>query len=120
MEFSARDLEDIQRVAGLLNLTVDELIQQRRASNQSSHGQSVVARQFPAREAHQQPPYSLGDGQDGVSSWQHVHLPSHETMDVESIDFDDYTDQPSVASVTSNPLEEATADVILLNPQTVV
>ena len=30
MEFSGKDLEDIQRVAGLLNLTVDELLQQSR------------------------------------------------------------------------------------------
>jgi len=36
MSFSSKDLEDIQRVAGLLNLTVDELLQQRRRPSQVS------------------------------------------------------------------------------------
>lgn len=125
MEFSARDLEDIQRVAGLLNLTVDELIQQRRASNQTaaSHGpQSLAGHQFPTSEAPQQLSYGLGDRQNEVLPWQHVQAPPFELMDVESIELDEYTDhQPSVGSVTSPVLEEAGAgpDVILLNPQAV-
>jgi len=125
MEFSARDLEDIQRVAGLLNLTVDELIQQRRASNQtavSHRHQSLAAHQFPAHEGPQQLSYGLGDRQNEVLPWQHVQASPFELMDVESLDFDEYTDQQqSVGSVTSPVLEEAGArpDVILLNPQAV-
>ncbi|KAK0739985.1 hypothetical protein B0T18DRAFT_331684 [Schizothecium vesticola] len=125
MEFSARDLEDIQRVAGLLNLTVDELIQQRRASNQtaaSHRHQSLAAHQFPAHEGPQQLSYGLGDRQNEVLPWQHAQASPFELMDVESLDFDEYTDQqPSVGSVTSPVLEAAGAgpDVILLNPQAV-
>ncbi|KAJ4286400.1 hypothetical protein N0V88_008023 [Collariella sp. IMI 366227] len=35
MDFSGKDLEDIQRVAGLLNISVDELLQQSRARAQN-------------------------------------------------------------------------------------
>lgn len=120
MEFSARDLEDIQRVAGLLNLTVDELIQQRRASNQTV---ATHAHQVPTSEAAHQLSYGLGDRQNEVLPWQHAQAsPSFELMDVESIEFGEYTDQqPSVGSMTSPVLHEAGAgpDVILLNPQAV-
>lgn len=127
MEFSARDLEDIQRVAGLLNLTVDELIQQRRASNQtgaSHRPPSLAAHQVPTPEPPQQLSYGLGDRQNEVLPWHHVQASPFELelMEVESLDFDEYTDQqPSVGSVTSPVIEEAGTgpDVILLNPQAV-
>jgi len=52
MEFSGRDLEDIQRVAGLLGLTVDELIQKRRRQPSPTPGAtSFAAATAPTRDS---------------------------------------------------------------------
>ncbi|KAL2197003.1 hypothetical protein P885DRAFT_68900 [Corynascus similis CBS 632.67] len=56
MEFSKKELEDIQRVAGLLNLTVDELLQQsrvraRNAAQFTNNSPPVVPQRSPDQQA---------------------------------------------------------------------
>ncbi|KAK5658454.1 hypothetical protein OQA88_1843 [Cercophora sp. LCS_1] len=120
MEFSAKDLEDIQRVAGLLNLTVDELIQQRRASISIR----AAAQRFPTHRVASpsdtpvlSPPQEPND-QNNPFAWQHVHVyRHHESLDIDSIEADEYSTQAS-ASVASGSVHERGTEVILLNPGT--
>ncbi|KAK0706127.1 hypothetical protein B0T26DRAFT_654883 [Lasiosphaeria miniovina] len=122
MEFSGKDLEDIQRVAGLLNLTVDELIQQRRRAGEPSKKRDIPDN---ARIHHTavSDTYSLsqlpGDGlrQDRPDAGPQPEV-SH---DADPMDLDLFEPEPSHSS--SEPAEaEAAAlpssstEVILLNP----
>jgi hypothetical protein len=124
MEFSRKDLEDIQRVAGLLNLTVDELIQQRRRSSagvgsQRSHGINSTP-QLAHGRSQQAAPLTWG---------HHGQAPQCGSfMDVDSAEFDEVPSNHSAgiethSSIGSSTLSTAPQDagdeVILLNPQNV-
>lgn len=93
MDFSGKDLEDIHRVAGLLNLTVDELFEQSRAR---AHHITPVRQSLPQHPLHphrdslpwqdlliqdQQfhPTFEYDDGQPGSSSSASQLQHSHQT-----------------------------------------
>ncbi|KAK4455198.1 hypothetical protein QBC34DRAFT_445463 [Podospora aff. communis PSN243] len=133
MEFSEKDLEDIRRVAGLLNLTVDELIQQRRqsqASQISNHAQAAAVSAHhgipthfsvggPGHVADPLTAHAVG-GPNTPLPWHHArNFHRHDSMDVDSIEFEEYGDQPSAASVNSESVRNEETEVILLNPQAV-
>jgi hypothetical protein len=133
MEFSEKDLEDIRRVAGLLNLTVDELIQQRRQSQAtqqiSNHAQTAVASAHgisthfavagPGDVAGALAAHVVDDPSTPLP-WHHTRdLHRNDSMDVDSIEFEEYGDQPSATSVNSESVHNEETEVILLNPQAV-
>ncbi|KAK4182650.1 hypothetical protein QBC35DRAFT_478880 [Podospora australis] len=66
MDFTGKDLEDIQRVAGLLNLTVDELLEQSRARAQPT---TPVQQSLPQHTFHQD---------NETLPWQHLSLRDQE------------------------------------------
>jgi hypothetical protein len=113
MDFSGKDLEDIQRVAGLLNLTVDELLQQSRvrAGDASSSPQ-----QLPRRNASQQP--------SPLSQASHAGhaLPSRYQasfdLDLDSFELGDSGRDPSDLALPPPAAQDQGAQVILLNPHT--
>ncbi|KAK3936613.1 hypothetical protein QBC46DRAFT_366801 [Diplogelasinospora grovesii] len=135
MEFSGKDLQDIQRVAGLLGLTVEELIQQKRQRSEPSppSDSGIPGRIRTHRhgtgagvdDPHGKRPDGNHHHDASPSAWQSAQLqlsPNHELMDVDPPDFNEV--QASSFGVTS---EEATStnhhdaltEVILLNPQSV-
>jgi len=131
MDFSAKDLADIQRVAGLLNLTVDELIQQRRQGqaahlrNRNHTAAAAVPRGVPTHFAVADsgdvpvPLTTRGLGEQSAPlPWHHVQVYHRNgAMDVDAFEFDEYADQPSTASVNSEGVQNEGTEVILLNPQ---
>lgn len=132
MEFSAKDLEDIQRVAGLLNLTVDELIQQRRGA--ASSGAQIAANHPPPR--HSEGAGHASDIREPAPTevlglaWQHVQTPHHHAfMDLDGLGINEHIDhhqhhqhqrqrQQPVASQLQVSTRNPGTDIVLLNPQT--
>ncbi|KAK3293656.1 uncharacterized protein B0H64DRAFT_326361 [Chaetomium fimeti] len=119
MEFSGKDLEDIQRVAGLLNLTVDELLQQSRVNSSKITSASSSPQPSPRRSANQQ--------RSPLFQESHVLSSHHQPsfgLDLDTFDLAD----PHSSSSGSDPSELAlpppanTQDqgtrVVLLNPHT--
>jgi hypothetical protein len=120
MEFSGKDLEDIQRVAGLLNLTVDELLQQSRARSQSAPSPS---------NSPQQPSPQHGTGAQRGTHFpasQILHSQQHRgslDLDLDAFDLCDPSSSgagsdPSELSLPPPATEGQDAEVILLNPRT--
>ncbi len=119
MEFLGKDLEDIQRVAGLLNLTVDELLQQSR-----SHSQNQNATHSPAQILSPQlglnPQGQALFPEDQVPSTQH-HPPLDLDLDAFDLDLDTFDlDQVQSRGSGSEPPAPRHQDTrrILLNPPT--
>lgn len=117
MEFSGKDLEDIQRVAGLLNLTVDELLQQSRG-----HSENVTFDSSPPQHPQQ------GTGQprwtDSLESrapaFQHQQEPLElglDTFDLDDLQSGGAGSDPSEMSLPP-PATQSHGSVILLNPHT--
>ncbi|EAQ84189.1 hypothetical protein CHGG_10593 [Chaetomium globosum CBS 148.51] len=140
MEFSGKDLEDIQRVAGLLNLTVDELLQQSRLNSSKITAGSVSSSPQPSPQprprhiASQQRSPLFQHQESPVLSNQH-HQPSFDPdlrleldldLDLDTFDLGD----PNLSGSGSDPSELALpapgppvtkdqgARVVLLNPHT--
>lgn len=114
MEFSGKDLADIQRVAGLLNLTVDELLQQSRF-----HSKNAASTSSPSQTS------QSGDGASQQPSPEQPVPTSRPqaALNLELANFD--LDNPQSSGPGSNPSEfslppPAAQDlgrgVILLNP----
>ncbi|KAK4198103.1 hypothetical protein QBC40DRAFT_96107 [Triangularia verruculosa] len=101
MDFSGKDLEDIQRVAGLLNLTVDELLEQSRARTQLPEPATLPVQQSLPLHPLQQ--------QAAPSAWyQHVD------QELESLGLDDdFAQLPQETTVSHH---QGTT-VELLNPR---
>ncbi|KAK4102453.1 Clavaminate synthase-like protein, partial [Parathielavia hyrcaniae] len=123
MEFSSKDLQDIQRVAGLLNLTVDELLQQRRSHIQTAPGTP------PASKSQQQPPQH-DPGLRQFPGVPNLQLPeSHHQTSQPSLDLDldafgpcdpqssGSGNEPSKLSLRLTATQSQDEEVILLNPQ---
>src|SRR3569833_2321554 len=101
MEFSGRDLEDIQRVAGLLGLTVDELIQKRRRQPSPTPGAtSFAAATAPTRDS--------GPLQAAQQRQEQQQQQQEQSSDN---DMPHDWDTPTVVQQTGD------TEVILLNPQ---
>jgi len=114
MEFSGKDLEDIQRVAGLLGVTVDELLQQSRAQSQNTESSPL-----------QQPALGHNLSQQHVLGEDQVPASQHSTsLDLDSDPFDLVTVGSSGSGSTPSDLMLPPAvahdqsEVILLNPHT--
>lgn len=116
-EFSGKDLEDIQRVAGLLNLTVDELLQQSRG-----HSENVTSDSSPPQ--HPQP----GTGQQRWTASPESQAPTNQhqqgplELGLDTFDLDDLQSggagsDPSELSLPP-PATQSHGSVILLNPHT--
>ncbi len=126
MEFSARDWEDIQRVAGLLGLTVDELVRRGGANPSGASSHFASNNQIPTHHPVAAQETVVPTPSHGVSqqepAWQHVAVTNHDgSMEVDSFDASDCGDPPAAgpagASSSSLPASRSGADVILLNPQ---
>lgn len=115
MEFTAKELEDIQRVAGLLNLTADELIQQRRRSAGTSN-QTTATRPFHGHHSSSSSAVYISSPVQGESqqSWQH---PSQVAQGIELIDLDEFDFPGPSGTVAPATVQGTSAEVILLNPQ---
>jgi hypothetical protein len=116
MEFSGKDLEAIQRVAGLLGVTVDELLQQSRAQNQNA------ASSPPQQPAPQQ---NLGQQQQAPFLEGQAYATQHEiSLDLDSDSFDLVTVQSNRSGsdppdlILPPSVAHDQGEVILLNPQT--
>ncbi|KAL2185634.1 hypothetical protein L209DRAFT_766348 [Thermothelomyces heterothallicus CBS 203.75] len=121
MEFSRKELEDIQRVAGLLKLTVDELLHQSRIQAEK-HASIPSAYDSPPTEPQH------GFGQQRLPEHQLGHTPEsqHEKCFDLVLDYSDLGD-PQSDTFGSEPSEQAPpppasqlqrTEVILLNPHT--
>jgi len=121
MEFSKRDLEDIQRVAGLLNLTVDELLQQSRA-----HTETTPQPPSPQDSSPPLQQSAVFVPEDLVLPDQHHHHTPYLDADSDLVDLGDsglqsgssrsgFADFSYPASVAP---DQASTEVILLNPYT--
>jgi hypothetical protein len=117
MEFSGKDLADIQRVAGLLKLSVDELLQQSRFhyTNPASASAGSPSHASQSDGASQQPSPA-----QGVPSTRH-----QASLDLDLTGFD--LDDPQPGSSRSDPsgfslpppaTQDFGREVILLNPHT--
>ncbi len=118
MEFLGKDLEDIQRVAGLLNLTVDELLQQSRSHSQNAANNSPPQILSPQLGLNPQRQALFPEGQ--VPSSQH-HSPLDPELDSFDLDLDPF-DLPQLQPGGSGsgppaPQHQETRR-ILLNPPT--
>ncbi|KAK3343499.1 hypothetical protein B0T25DRAFT_593168 [Lasiosphaeria hispida] len=130
MEFSSKELEDIQRVAGLFNLTVDELIQKSREASKPSTQSSPELVPVPSHHAASSSsrdalPARHLSHRDHTLAWQNVQVAHHQgSLDVDSFEIEEYLDQPSAPSATSDGAQDTIQDsaldeqIILLNPQT--
>jgi hypothetical protein len=120
MQFSGKDLEDIQRVAGLLNLTVDELLQRGQTQSHDTATNSPV----------QQP--VLGGLDQGYSplQWENSasanpHL-AYRDLGSDTVDLGDLQssgsglESPDFLLLPSPVLvgQDRTTEIFLLNPQT--
>jgi len=132
MEFSPKDLEDIQRVAGLLNLNFDQLIQQRRREAGGDHfAPSSSSITIPAPGSGPLGPLGIAgssqawhDGFHHASHASHAHTSFHDHSPVldhgHPFGLEEYADrEPSAPSATSDGAEGPGTEVILLNPQAV-
>lgn len=114
MEFSGKDLEDIQRVAGLLNLTVDELLQQSR---------DRIHHATPVRSPRQlSPQYCISQTESSLSlDIRPAQRQSAPGFNLDPFDFDvPQSESPATDPVGSSPPLPARhpgTQVILLNPQ---
>jgi hypothetical protein len=124
MEFSGKDLEDIQRVAGLLNLTVDELLQQSRLNSSKITCTSVSGSPQPSpRHSATQQPSPLFQESQGHHVLSSQHQSSFD-LDLDTFDLAD----PHSSGSGSDPSElalpppvaedQGAARVVLLNPHT--
>lgn len=116
MEFAGKDLEDIQRVAGLLNLTVDELLQQSRSQSQN-------AAHSPPQPS---PRHSLSQQRPTLSQEIQVPTSHHHTsleLDLDAFDLESFqssgsgSEEPQPSLAPPPPPNNGT-EVILLNPPT--
>ncbi|KAK4456936.1 hypothetical protein QBC42DRAFT_237499 [Cladorrhinum samala] len=118
MDFTGKDLEDIQRVAGLLNLTVDELLQQsRNRTHHATPGSSWEQQlSLPHRHTDASQPNDQSSWASPVYDQPYQTSP---TLDEEPFDFEEIqlggpTGEPfSLPAPTHIPGTRA----ILLNPQ---
>ncbi|KAK3898982.1 hypothetical protein C8A05DRAFT_46842 [Staphylotrichum tortipilum] len=127
MEFSRRDLEDIQRVAGLLNLTVDELLQQSRAHSETTPQPPSPPEASPhlQESAVFVPEDLVIPGQDHRHHHPH-HDASYHDADSDLVYLDDGglqsgSSQSGFADLSypsSAVHDQASTEVILLNPHT--
>ncbi|KAK3989622.1 hypothetical protein QBC44DRAFT_241205 [Cladorrhinum sp. PSN332] len=111
MDFTGKDLEDIQRVAGLLNLTVDELLQQSR--NRTNHATPGTSSQEPEAQLILPHHHSSARRQEEPFPWQHaVQDEVYQTspnLDIEPFEFEDLQSASSAGPSGTR--------TILLNPQ---
>jgi hypothetical protein len=114
MEFSRKELEDIQRVAGLLNLSVDELLQQSRERTHKTTPAESPRQQPQHRISQQRPSFSVAAEASPVRSL------TIQDGDFDLLDFE--LPQPGSAGTDParpsprQPAERSGTDVILLNP----
>ncbi|KAK3312017.1 hypothetical protein B0H66DRAFT_486618 [Apodospora peruviana] len=126
MDFSGKDLADIQRVAGLLNLTVDELLQQRRrpseANRQGALGHIYSPLILGAASPYITVPAQNENNQDSPLTWSDSH--NNGSVDLDRLE----AEEQRLSIVTIGTAASATSDivegldnerVILLNPQSV-
>ncbi|KAK4238377.1 hypothetical protein C8A03DRAFT_43887 [Achaetomium macrosporum] len=120
MQFSGQDLEVIRRAAGLLNVTVDELLEQSRAR---SHDASTNRPLQPPVRRNLNQEYSPLQWENSAStSQQHAYLDlNSDTVDLgdlqsagSGVESPDFLLLPSPVLVG----QDRTTEVILLNPQT--
>ncbi|KXX76430.1 hypothetical protein MMYC01_200182 [Madurella mycetomatis] len=114
MEFSGKDLEDIQRVAGLLNLTVDELLQQSR--DRTHHATPVTSPRQPSPQhciSQTQSPFSVDIG---PAQRQPAPGPNLDPFDFEVPQSESPAADP-IGSSPPLPARHSGTQVILLNPQ---
>lgn len=133
MDFSSQDLEALQRVAGLLQCTVDELLQQRRRPSQGSSSETLDGN-FNSLVVGPSSPYILAapshseDQQSphvGPVTWS-LNSPSIQyssNIDLDHVDVNKRQTQgfgveESKPSVQSTTVESDRERVILLNPPT--
>lgn len=107
MKFSGKDLEDIQRVAGLLNLTVDELLQQ---SRDYTHRDTTVT------SPPQPGPSFAPDAQVQLAEHQAPLGLDSDTFDVE-VPRSSHESTEQIGLSPSLPAQHSGTEVILLNPQ---
>lgn len=116
MEFSGKDLEAFQRVAGLLGVTVDELLQQSRAQSQTT-ASSPLQQPAPRHDTAQQQHVLLLEDQVPATEYR-------ASIELDSGSFDLVTVQSSGSGndppdLTLPPsVTEDQREVILLNPHT--
>ncbi|KAK3680898.1 hypothetical protein B0T22DRAFT_388678 [Podospora appendiculata] len=124
MDFSRKDLEDIQRVAGLLDLTVDELLQQRRRPSEHRGSQSSVGSRLSFHADHTT---SIQPIVSQFSQHSHLSLPIashssihfHERNDFVHVghsDLDQGPHAPQGAKKANSTVTAPGTEVILLNP----
>jgi hypothetical protein len=132
MEFVGKDLEDIQRVAGLLNLTVDELLRQSRSQRQHATDSTPdpSPRLAPSlaqqHQLQQHQPILFSEGQVTASQHHYPLLDFDLDIDLDLDAFDMPLPQPSGPGTerpeaTLNPPpapQPQDTEVILLNPST--
>ncbi|KAM7183652.1 hypothetical protein V8F33_013449 [Rhypophila sp. PSN 637] len=129
MNFSSKDYEDIQRVAGLLNLTVDELLQQRRRPSQLN-SPGALDRNFGSLDVGSSSPYTAPSAYDDDQQSPPVAWPLNSPSTVQSGSGDpDHFDvikpqtrtagiEEGSALVHSTSRDQGNEKVILLNPHT--
>ncbi|KAK4176190.1 hypothetical protein QBC36DRAFT_311330 [Triangularia setosa] len=114
MDFSGKDLEDIQRVAGLLNLTVDELLEQSRARTQLTEPATTPVQQsIPLHPLQQQ-------ALEGPSTWFQHRLQDEQyrppvDLDLGSLEFEDEFAQLPQETTLAHHHQGTTVE--LLNPR---
>ncbi|KAH6621609.1 hypothetical protein B0J18DRAFT_445394 [Chaetomium sp. MPI-SDFR-AT-0129] len=125
MEFSGRDLADIQRVAGLLNVTVDELLQQSRV-----HGRDTASASSSPQPSPLHRPTQRRSPLFQVSNAFSSPLQTPTDLDLDSFALvSPAISAPRLGSASSDPSElvlpspagpqdQGTENVILLNPHT--
>ncbi|KAK0634456.1 hypothetical protein B0T17DRAFT_586269 [Bombardia bombarda] len=132
MDFSRNDLEAIQRVAGLLGLTVDELLTQRRGSSEPT--QHPTQQKQEQQQQQQQQKHAQLQPQPSIqASVDRLHLQTPQGSNLAplrdaSLDLDQFglhaqgtnnTGRESSESISPPGAQATGTEVILLNPQTV-
>ncbi|KAK3320449.1 hypothetical protein B0T19DRAFT_387052 [Cercophora scortea] len=119
MDFSRKDLEDIQRVAGLLDLTVDELLQQRRRPSEHRGSHSSVGSRPPIDANHTTSTQPIVP-QFAKSSHLDLRIASHnfnnDFVHVDHSDLDEGPHAPTGTKAASSTVTDPETEVILLNP----
>jgi len=117
MEFSKKELEDIQRVAGLLNLTVDELLQQsrvraRNAAQSTNNSPPVVPQRSPGQQAS---PFSESSHINAIQNQPSFDL-KLEYSDLGDPQSNAFGSEPSELMLPPPAAQIQSTKVILLNP----
>ncbi len=118
MEFLGKDLEDIQRVAGLLNLTVDELLQQSRSHSQHAAANSPPQVLSPQLGLNPQGQALFPEDQVPASHHHPPHDPELDSFDLDHDIFDLPHHQPSGPGSEAPAPQHQETRRILLNPPT--